>query len=322
MQRLGAEVDRVQEQRLSQALTTTPTGGGVSGAAASQAEGSGDATAQASALSGLRRVLLSVRKEKELAEAKFAAATHQASLKEQLANHLRRELDDARAQLASSQQQARDDDAAGGGGGGSAAAAAHAKLVAQLEENNLFRESNATLRAENGRLTNKLAAAEAASAGAASAMAPMQEELRRVSGELAAAQAENTDLKESLATWKQRVEGLTARYKLVDPDDHARAVADLSTCKENLEKARAQAATQLADATKEREALATSLKQELQKAQAAVEAREAAWAESKRTADADLSKTTTELAATLAKLTTASQALEAAQTEADRMSVV
>ena len=167
VQRLGSEVDRVQESRLGDALGTTTT-------TAAAAGGAGAAAASTDqALAGLRRVLLGVRKEKDLLEAKMSAATHQASIKEQLAHHLRRELDEARAELKAHHEQANlgaEGDSSGGGGSGAAALAAvfdgdsnvgggprgaHAKLVAQLEENNLIRESNAMLRGEANRLTAK-----------------------------------------------------------------------------------------------------------------------------------------------------------------------
>ena len=234
--------------------TATP-GGGSGGDEASSVE-------QAKALAGLRRVLLSVRKEKDLVEARLSGASHQASLKEQLAAHLRRELDEARAELK------RLEEGEGGGGAGGGAAALHAKLLAQLEENQLFRESNASLRSEANRLAAALKEAEAAGAALKGELAPLRQQASALGADKAALEAEAADLKATSASWQARVEALTHKYKVVDPEDHARALAELTAAKAAVEAERSAAAASASEASAELGRLGAALRRELAEEQA------------------------------------------------------
>lgn len=127
VQRLGSEVDQVQEQRLQSAL----------GGQSTRTGRSSDEN------SGMRQVIQSLQKEKGLLEARLKSSAQQLQIKEQMAVHMQRELEESRAAV-----RAQTLSSSGG-------QEEHGKLMAQLEENSMLRESNTTLREEAKRLAEK-----------------------------------------------------------------------------------------------------------------------------------------------------------------------
>ena len=128
----------------------------------------------------MRKTLAWMRKEKDLVESKLQAAQHQANIKEQLAQHLRRELDETQATLKqtveASESTMRSEET-------------HAKLVQQLEENNLIRESNTMLRGEALRLEEQLKSTQAKCAELEAKLEPIEHQHRTLAAERDAALA-------------------------------------------------------------------------------------------------------------------------------------
>jgi len=139
----------------------------------------------------------------------------------------------------------------------------HAKLVAQLEENNLIRESNAMLRGEANRLTAKLNECEQRVLAFDAELEPLRSSLRQCEADKAAAVSEGQELASTVGTWKARVDTLTTQYKLVDPDEHERVTAELAAARVSLEEARASLAHASQTFAREKKALSEGLQGEL-----------------------------------------------------------
>ena len=123
------------------------------------------ASSEAESESSMRKTLQWIRKEKDLVDSKLIAATHQANIKEQLVQHLKRELDESRAELKQTVEATE---------ASMRSEETHARLVTQLEENNLIRESNTMLRGEANRLAEQLKVATAKVADLEAKVAPWE----------------------------------------------------------------------------------------------------------------------------------------------------
>ena len=101
----------------------------------------------------------------------------------------------------------------------------HQRLLQDLSQHNIMKESNTALRAENERMKaeiNELCVREKA---AADAIGPLKASISALSQQLEAAKMERSVAAEDLMTWRKRAQELVDKYKTIDPEEHRCASA-------------------------------------------------------------------------------------------------
>jgi hypothetical protein len=169
-------------------------------------------------LDDLRSVIAYLRKENEISSSKFELAhlendrfRVQVRALESTIERLREEL--KRTESSSTDAVARSADTA-------------AKSAAQLEQLDLLRESNATLREECQRTVARLRTEEERVKNLDAQMAPLRNAETLLKAQVDSLKQEVTTLGDANKRWKQRVEQLVEKYQQVDPTEYEKVCAD------------------------------------------------------------------------------------------------
>ncbi|ESK95244.1 filament-forming protein [Moniliophthora roreri MCA 2997] len=225
-----------QAARIRQAADTTVAADG-------EAQG-GDNDAK---LSELRSVVAYLRKQKEIVDLQLELSKQEnVRLKAQV-DHLQQTLNETRQTLSEERERAVE---------AAASAVQHNELVERINQLNILRESNATLRSDCEAQTKRAQALEAKLAALSRKLEPAEEAARIAKAELEARDAHVKRLEEENRKWQERNQQLLSKYDRTDP-------AELQALKNEIEQARAQKA-ELEAILKEREEAAESQKQKLE----------------------------------------------------------
>ncbi|KAF4577004.1 hypothetical protein EYR36_004990 [Pleurotus pulmonarius] len=196
--------------------------------ASSDGEAGDDADAK---LSELRSVVAYLRKEKEIVDLQLELSKQEnARLKTQI-DHLSQNLDETRKTLSEERERALE---------ATASASQHAELVERINQLNILRESNATLRADCEAHAKRSRDLEAKLQKLSSELDPAKEQARIARAELEASEAHVKRLQEESGKWKERNSQLLSKYDRIDPAE-VQALKDeieqLKTAKAQLEEA-------------------------------------------------------------------------------------
>ncbi|KAI0260660.1 hypothetical protein BC834DRAFT_925773 [Gloeopeniophorella convolvens] len=219
---LHQHLDTVSSQaaRIRQAADTVAAAGEDATAAAVAADGS------EAKLSELRAVINYLRKEKEIVDMQLELSKQEnARLKAQL-GHLARDLDDTRATLSDERERA---------AASATSDAQHAELVEKIQQLNLLRESNATLRADAEAHARRARELDARLKGVLAELDPLRARAHEVQAELDARAAHVARLEEENRRWQERNSQLLSKYDRVDP-------TEFQTLKEEVERLREEKA--------------------------------------------------------------------------------
>ncbi|KAJ7432792.1 hypothetical protein B0H11DRAFT_2297225 [Mycena galericulata] len=179
-------------------------------------------------LAELRSVVTYLRKEKEIVDLQLELSKQEnARLKTQI-EHLSQTLDDTRATLSDERERAVES---------AASAAQHAELVERINQLNILRESNATLRTDCETHSKRARELEAKLKQLSAQLNPAKEQARVAQAELEARSNQMTRLEEENRKWQERNTQLLSKYDRIDP-------ADVQSLKDEIE----QLKTQVADA--------------------------------------------------------------------------
>ncbi|KAF9491788.1 hypothetical protein BDN71DRAFT_1281098 [Pleurotus eryngii] len=209
-----------QAARIRQTADTAP--------ASNEGEVGDDADAK---LSELRSVVAYLRKEKEIVDLQLELSKQEnARLKTQI-DHLSQNLDETRKTLSEERERALE---------ATASASQHAELVERINQLNILRESNATLRADCEAHAKRSRDLEAKLQKLTSELDPAKEQARIARAELEASEAHVKRLQEESGKWKERNSQLLSKYDRIDPAE-VQALKDeieqLKTAKAQLEEA-------------------------------------------------------------------------------------
>ncbi|KAH8980106.1 hypothetical protein EDB92DRAFT_1901586 [Lactarius akahatsu] len=175
-------------------------------------------------LSELRAVINYLRKEKEIVDMQLELGKQEnARLKTQI-GHLTRDLEDTRATLSDERERA---------ASVAATDAQHAELVEKIQQLNLLRESNATLRADSEAHAKRSRELDIKLKSVLQELDPLRDRARTVQAELDARNEHVTRLEEENRRWQERNSQLLSKYDRVDP-------TEFQSLKDQLENLRAE----------------------------------------------------------------------------------
>ncbi|KAJ3012095.1 hypothetical protein HKX48_006451 [Thoreauomyces humboldtii] len=104
----------------------------------------------------------------------------------------------------------------------------HQELMEKIEQANLLRESNVTLRDQVEHGTRKIKDLEEQLARATAELEPLRERTLNAQAEVEARKEENNALLEDNKRWKERVDQILKKYQRIDPVDYERLKQEVS----------------------------------------------------------------------------------------------
>jgi nucleoprotein TPR len=170
--------------------------------------GEGDASDDVNTkLSELRSVVAYLRKEKEIVDLQLELSKQEnVRLKSQI-EHLTQTLEEVRTNLSEERQRAVEN---------AASAAQHAELVERINQLNILRESNATLRSQSEAHAKRAAELDTKLKALSTQLEPLQEQARVSTAELEAKDAHIKRVEEEAKRWQERNAQLLSKAMIVD----------------------------------------------------------------------------------------------------------
>ncbi|KAI0062383.1 hypothetical protein BV25DRAFT_683663 [Artomyces pyxidatus] len=159
-------------------------------------------------LSELRAVITYLRKEKEIVDMQYELSKQEnARLKAQI-GHLTHDLEETRATLSEERERAVSS---------AATDAQHAELVEKIQQLNLLRESNATLRADSEAHAKRARDLDIQVKLLTVELEPLRERERILQADLDAQKGHVSRLEDESRKWQQRNSQLLSKYDRIDP---------------------------------------------------------------------------------------------------------
>ncbi|KAJ7600871.1 hypothetical protein C8J56DRAFT_1019894 [Mycena floridula] len=198
-----------QATRIRQAVDSTAT-----------VNGAGETDDADGKLQELRTVVAYLRKEKEIVDLQLELSKQENIRLKGQVDHLSQTLNETRASLTEERERAVET---------AASAAQHAELLERVNQLNILRESNATLRADCEKYTKRSKELEAKIRELTSQVDPLKEQARVAQAELEARDGQLKRLEEESRRWQERNSQLLSKYDRIDP-------AEVQALKDEIEK--------------------------------------------------------------------------------------
>jgi nucleoprotein TPR len=212
------ETVSTQATRIRQAVDSSTTEG-----TSGDADVGGDVDTK---VSELRSVVAYLRKEKEIVDLQLELSKQEnVRLKAQI-EHLTQSLQETRATLAEERERAME---------AATSDAQHAEMLERINQFNIVRESNATLRAECETYAKRSRELDAKLQALSTELEPVKEQARVAQAELQARDAQITRLEGESRRWQERNAQLLSKYDRTDP-------AEIQTLKDEIETLKTQKA--------------------------------------------------------------------------------
>ncbi|CAL1712475.1 unnamed protein product [Somion occarium] len=170
-------------------------------------------------LSELRSVVSYLRKEKEIVELQLELSKQENTRFKTQIEHLAHTLEETQKTLSEERERAVE---------AAASEAQHAELVERIQQLNILRESNATLRADCEANAKRARQLETKLEQLSAELEPVKEELRVTKAELEARNQQVKRLEEESRRWQERNTQLLTKYDRIDP-------AEVQSLKEQIE---------------------------------------------------------------------------------------
>ena len=169
-------------------------------------------------MQNLQEVIKFLRGEKEIVDVQLELATQETRRLRQQVEYNQGQLEETRLKLEEVRQKQADKDRS---------AMNHSKLMDTINELNVFRESNVTLRNQLQQIEAQLAEKTKQSEDLTSQLQPLQTSVRELESEKETTQGELKLLEEDRNRWQQRTQNILQKYDRIDP-------AELESLKEQL----------------------------------------------------------------------------------------
>ncbi|TIA91286.1 hypothetical protein E3P99_01148 [Wallemia hederae] len=205
-----------------------------SSAAASAGESQTAAGGEGDENSGdLQSVINYLRNEREYLDLQLSLAKQENSRFKTQLERVNESLDETRALLTEERNK---------NARGDVSAVQHQELLSKIDQLNLLRESNSTLRFESHRNRNKVLELEASLQAAQNMIQPLEENIRNLQAELTVSKKEVEHWKEDAERWQKRNQQILSKYERIDPaelqkykDDAEKLSTSLEETKKELE---------------------------------------------------------------------------------------
>ncbi|KIK69700.1 hypothetical protein GYMLUDRAFT_519506 [Collybiopsis luxurians FD-317 M1] len=161
-------------------------------------------------LSELRSVVAYLRKEKEIVDLQLELSKQENTRFKSQIDHLQQTLNETRRTLSEEREKAVE---------AAASNAKHEELIERINQLNILRESNATLRADCEVHAKRVKDLEEKLAALGKQLDPAKEEARIANAELQARDAQIKRLEEENRRWQSRNQQLLTKYDRIDPSE-------------------------------------------------------------------------------------------------------
>lgn len=179
-----------------------------------------------------------LRQEREAAEINLQLSEREVARLRQETAVAKRGAEEARAQLSAEAERVRSS---------VRAEQDQAALMQKLEQFNLLRESNATLRADNGRAQRQIRELQQKVRTGEAAQAPLQQRIRTLEAERNSAGQELAAVREQQERWQKRAQQLMQKYESVDQQEYQRVTEELKQARDKAVAAERAAADKAAE---------------------------------------------------------------------------
>ncbi|KAJ5570589.1 uncharacterized protein N7459_010019 [Penicillium hispanicum] len=169
-------------------------------------------------LEGLQEVIKYLRREKEIVEVQYHLSTQEGKRLRQQLDYTQSQLDETRSKLEQQHRAAADSDHN---------ALSHSKLMDTLNELNVFRESNVTLRSQVKQTETALAEKSTRVDELVQQIEPLETKIRELENNLEGKDGEMQILQADRDRYQQRIQNILQKYDRVDP-------AEMEALKEKL----------------------------------------------------------------------------------------
>ncbi|KAH0586397.1 Nucleoprotein TPR [Termitomyces sp. J132] len=186
-----------------------------------ECDGSGDVDTK---LSELRSVVSYLRKEKEIVDLQLELSKQENSRLKAQVDHLSQSLEEVRTTLSEEREKTV---------ASVASAAQHTELLERINQLNLLRESNATLRADSERHAKRARELDNKLRQLSQDLDPAKEQARLAQAELQACKAQIARLEEEGRKWQERNAQLLSKYDRIDP-------AEVAALRDEIEQLKSQ----------------------------------------------------------------------------------
>jgi nucleoprotein TPR len=211
-------------------------------------------------VAALREVIKYLRREKEIVDIKYEMLQQENRRLKQQLDRTTADLDETRLSLMSEREKEANS---------ATSSIQHQELLAKINELNLLRESNTTLRSENERNSQRAAGLQSKVSELTSHLAPLEEKVRVLQAEIEAKDDQTRLLAEDNERWKNRNQQILQKYERIDPVELQNLKDQLEAA--NLEKQKLD--TQLQDAIAKNRAVAEAWKNRHDRAVASAKTR-------------------------------------------------
>ncbi|KAJ4482315.1 hypothetical protein J3R30DRAFT_3402901 [Lentinula aciculospora] len=161
-------------------------------------------------LSEMRSVVAYLRKEKEIVDLQFDLSKQENTRLKSQIDHLHQNINETRQALSEEREKAVEAAASG---------AKHEELMERINQLNILRESNATLRADGEARAKRVKELEARLEHLGQQLEPAKEEARIAQAELQARDTQIKRLEEENRRWQGRNQQLLTKYDRIDPSE-------------------------------------------------------------------------------------------------------
>ncbi|ANB14246.1 Mlp1p [Sugiyamaella lignohabitans] len=158
----------------------------------------------------LREIISYLRREKEIVDCNYELAQQESRRLKQQLDHTTAALDEAKVEIERERQRESDS---------LRIAAEHAKVIKQLEDINLLRESNSTLRTQSNYYMAKAKELETELNSVKERVEPLEDQLREAVAESEAKDSQIKIIEEDNEKWKQRAQQILQKYQRIDPEE-------------------------------------------------------------------------------------------------------
>ncbi|OLL22033.1 Protein MLP1, partial [Neolecta irregularis DAH-3] len=167
-----------------------------------------DSTPHDKPLEELREIVRFLRKEKEIVDCQYELCLQESKRFRQQIEHTTRSLEETRSTLEKERQQAAESNQS---------SARHQELLEKVNESNVLRESNASLRAENAQYAKVVQESQSRIEILTLQLHPLRERQGEMEAELEAKEQQIVLLKEDCDRWKNRTNAILQKYDRIDP---------------------------------------------------------------------------------------------------------
>ncbi|KAL5482794.1 MLP1_9 [Sanghuangporus weigelae] len=199
---------------------------------------SGDGDDVDSRVVELRSVVAYLRKEKEIVDLQLELSKQENARQKAQIDHLSQALEETRTALSNEREEAAK---------AISNSAEHAELLERINQLNILRESNATLRAECEAQARKARQLETTLNHLQSELNPLKEEATTLRAELDAKNAQIQRLEDESRQWKERNAQLLTKYDRIDPNDVQALKDEIEDLQIDLRKAEEEKAAYTAE---------------------------------------------------------------------------